>query len=83
MKKKTLHLDDDVALLLRQTLEQRGGSVDGLVNEALRLGLRSMFPASDRGRYSTPSVHLGGCLLGDDLDNIQEVLAREDSEKLR
>ena len=78
----TLSLDDDVAALLEKLRKERDGSFKVLVNEALRRGLLELSRPEKRPPepYRTPSVSLGGCLLGDDLDDVAGVLAIAEGE---
>jgi len=71
----TLTLDDDVAALLKQTLERRKDELRVVVNEALRYGLRRMSgPPERRATYPTPSIDTGRCLIPN-VDEVAEVLA--------
>jgi len=76
----TLTLDDDVAAILRRLRKAGTKSLRELVNEALRLGLRSvMSPRKGRKRFRTVTANLGPCLVGD-VDNVAEVLAVAEGE---
>ena len=72
----TLSLDDDVAARLEQLRRSQGRPFKDLVNEALRAGLEAMARRGEQARsaYRTPSVPLGGSVIGA-LDNVQEVLS--------
>ena len=75
----TLSLDDDVARLLERL--RRGRSFRGLINEALRLGLRQLAsPPSRRQAVSTREVSLGRCLMPS-IDDVEEVLAVAEGER--
>ena len=78
----TLTLDDDVVALTERVRSASGRSLKATVNEALRLGLTGMLkPAGPTRRYRTPSVDLGPCLVGS-LDDVAEVLANAEDERL-
>lgn len=76
----TLTLDDDVAAQLSTLQRSRKGTFKDAVNEALRRGLKDLTaPAAPAKRYSTPTVDLGGCLIGS-LDDVAEALAVAEGE---
>jgi hypothetical protein len=78
-----LTLDDDVAAMLERLRTARRQSLRGLVNEALRVGLRSLAsPPRRRQPFPTRAVALGRCRPGS-LDNIAEVLAVAEGESFR
>ncbi len=78
----TLTLDDDVAALLRRAMKARKATLKGMVNDALRRGLQEMAaPEARRRPYRTPSVSLGRCLVGS-IDDVAEVLAVAEDERL-
>jgi hypothetical protein len=71
----TLTLDEDVAAMLERLRKRREQSFKGLVNEALRRGLKQMdAPPKRREPLRTHSVDLGRCRLGS-IDNVTEALA--------
>jgi hypothetical protein len=71
----TLIIDDDVLAALEQFQRDRNATLEEVVNEALRCGLREMHaPPTKRKRYATPSVDLGTPRIAN-IDNISEVLA--------
>jgi hypothetical protein len=75
----TLSLDDDVARLLARL--RRGRSLRGLVNEALRLGLRQLAAPTPRTTPpGTREADLGRCLMPS-VDDVQEVLAVAEGER--
>ncbi|HSB60571.1 MAG TPA: ribbon-helix-helix protein, CopG family [Vicinamibacteria bacterium] len=79
----TLTLDADVVALLEHLRAARRQSLKGLVNEALRLGLKSMAaPRKRRRPFRTQTVSLGRCRAGS-LDNIAEALALAEGESFR
>jgi hypothetical protein len=79
----TLTLDDDVAATLDRVRERENLSLKGVVNEALRRGLREMEAGEPtREAYSTAPVSLGGCLVGA-LDDVAEGLAVAEGEDFR
>ena len=78
----TLTLDKDVAVQLERIQRERGTSFKKVVNEAIRHGLRQMIRAPRRGqRYRTRTVSLGRCLIGS-LDDVAEVLAVAEGDRL-
>ena len=70
----TLTIDEDVAAILKRLRRSRDMSLKGLVNEALRRGLRDMRPPKRHSRRWTRSVNLGPLQIAS-IDNIAEVLA--------
>jgi hypothetical protein len=79
----TLTLDDDVAALLRRIASRRKASLKAVVNQALREGLRRMAtPAEPVRAYRTPGVDMGRCLVGN-VDDVAEVLAVAEGERVR
>jgi hypothetical protein len=75
----TLTLDDDVAAELER-LRNRDTSLEQLVNEALRRGLKEMTgEAKPRGELRTRSVALGRRRISG-IDNIAEALALTEGE---
>lgn len=79
----TLSLDEDVAALLERLRRNRRGSFKGLVNDALRRGLRDMAkPNSAPTRFETASADLGPCLIGN-IDDVADVLAIAEGEAFR
>lgn len=78
----TLTLDKDVAVQLERIQRQRGVAFKQIVNEALREGLRQMtLTPRPRKRFRTRTVSLGRCLVGS-LDDVAEVLAVSEGERL-
>jgi hypothetical protein len=76
----TLTLDDDVAAILERLRKSRDASLKGLVNEALRRGLKDMTSRTKRReRLQTRSVALGRLRIAS-LDNIGEALAIAEGE---
>jgi hypothetical protein len=79
----TLTLEDDVARELERACRARDEALKVVVNEALRIGLRSMSAPRKRGQpYRTRSVSLGACRM-DNVDNIAEALAIGEQEAYR
>ncbi len=78
----TLTLDDDVAALLRRVQAARNASFKEIVNEALRRGLQQVAAPPPRPPYRTPSVDVGGCLLGS-IDDVSEALALAEGDAFR
>ena len=78
-----MSLDADVAAQLDRLQKERNSSFKETVNEALRLGLKSMAtPAPKRKKFRTKSVNTGRCLLPN-VDNIGEVLAHLEGENYK
>lgn len=75
----TLTLADDVAALLDRVRRRTGGSLKGVVNEALRRGLAGMLSDETPPEpFETRSVSLRPCV--PDVDDVAEVLARGEGE---
>lgn len=71
----TLTLDQDVAVTLERLRKEREITMKKLVNEALREGLRVLEnPPEDSASFTTDTVSLGRCLIGD-LADVAEALA--------
>ena len=78
-----LTLDDDVAALLERVRAERQAGLKDVVNDALRLGLRSLAGRPRRRAvYRTETVSLGRCLVGD-LADVSEALAVAEGEAFR
>lgn len=76
----TLTLDKDVAAMLARLRKSRGGTLKGLVNGALRQGLKQIArPPKRRKDLRTESADLGTCRLGN-VDNVAEILAVVEGE---
>jgi hypothetical protein len=79
----TLTLEADVAAALKRIQAERGLSLKGAVNQALRRGLSVMDePKATRAPYRTPSTSVGKCLIGG-LDDVAEALATGEGEPFR
>lgn len=79
----TLSLDDDVAALLERIQKATKKGLKETVNEGLRRGLKLMESPTKPGKsFRTRSVSLGRCLLGS-IDDVAEVLAVAEGERLR
>jgi hypothetical protein len=79
----TLTLDDDVAAVLRRLQKSRDASLKGLINEALRRGLKDMSAKPKRrAPLRTRSVALGRVRLAA-IDNVAEALAIAEGEAFR
>jgi hypothetical protein len=79
----TLTIEDDVAAELERLRRERGGSLKGLVNEGLRLGLREMTNRPKRKKpFRTRSFDTGGVLVKS-IDNVAELLAEIEGEAFR
>jgi class 3 adenylate cyclase len=79
----TLTLDPDVAARLESLQRERGVPFKVIVNDTLREGLKQFQQASPRRKvFRTPTVSLGRCLIGN-LDDVAEVLAVAEGERLK
>ncbi len=78
----TLAIDDDVLDRARGVAEQRHTPFRQVVNEALRVGLRSFAEPAPCKPYRT-HPHKLGLQPGKSLDNIQELLAQSEGEDFR
>jgi len=79
----TLTIDDDVAAFLEDMRRTRNTSLQSVVNEVLRQGLKEMTTPSRRGKpYQSRAVSLGRCLVGN-LDDISEALAIAEGEDFK
>lgn len=73
-------IDDDVAVRLEQERGKRGVSFKDIINDVLRAGLDGL--GQPKGRpveFRTKGFALGPNLVGS-LDNVEEVLSREEGE---
>lgn len=76
----TLTLDPDVAKLAVRVKRGRRTSLEAIINEALRHGLRIMATPTEQPEvYRTSSADLGRCRIGS-LDDIADVLAIVEGE---
>jgi hypothetical protein len=72
----TLTIDDDIAAALERLRRSHDASLEDLINEALRRGLREMATSAKRNKpFRTQSVDLGSPLLAN-VDNIAKILVR-------
>ena len=79
----TITLDDDVAAIIERLRKTRNLSLKGVINDALREGLKhASSPRGKRTVAPTRPVDLGRCLL-DGVDDIADVLAVVERESLR
>ncbi|MBC7779609.1 MAG: DUF2191 domain-containing protein [Proteobacteria bacterium] len=79
----TLSLDKDVAAQLARLRRSSDANFKGLINEALRRGLRELEGKAPRkSSFETSAVSLGRCKLGD-VDNISDVLAAAEGESFK
>lgn len=78
----TLTLDDDVVATLHRVQEARRVGFTEVVNEVLRLGLQQLDAPRQKSAYRTPSVSLGGCLLGS-VDDVSAVLSFAEGDAYR
>jgi len=72
----TLTLDDDVEVLIRKAMRERGETFKVVVNAAIRDGLRHEVRPKRRDNIELP-VFSGGRLLIGSVDNVAEVLPDE------
>lgn len=73
----TLTIDDDVAIALERVRERNALTLEGVVNEALRRGLRAMDAEAEAGAGSRTSYRIRPRALGQarvDVANVQEAL---------
>lgn len=79
----TLSLDDDVASRLDNLRRRRRSTFKQVVNQALREGLAVLEgPVATGAPFTTATASLGRPLLGD-LDDVAQVLAVAEDERLR
>lgn len=71
LMRTTLTLDDDVAALLREEAERSGRPFRHVVNQAIRLGLRTGTPAGRRKPFRT-RPHAFRFKPGVDLDKLSQ-----------
>ena len=75
----TLTLDDDVAVQLERLRRARDVSLEDLVNDVLRRGLRDMtMQPKKREPFRTRAFHMGTPLIN--IDNVAEALAYLEGE---
>ncbi|MGH2759948.1 MAG: hypothetical protein ACRDKJ_10360, partial [Actinomycetota bacterium] len=76
----TLTLSDDVAALLKRARARAGGTLRGVVNEALRRGLCEMLEERPPSRrFRTKQVSLRPSV--PDIDDVAEALAVAEGER--
>lgn len=81
--KEILIIDDDVLAALEQFRRDRNATLEEVVNEALRCGLREMdAQPKPRMPFRTMSVDCGTPLIAN-IDNVAEVLAVVEGEAFR
>ena len=78
----TLSIDDDVLEKAKATAAKRRLPFRTVINEALRAGLRTIATPPDAVPYQTKPHNLG-LKAGNNLDNIQELLAQIEGEDSR
>ncbi len=77
----TLTLDEDVAIALERIRRRESLTFKGVVNEALRRGLRLMDAEAQRSQeqvYTLPTWNSGGMHIA--IDNVAEALAWAEGE---
>jgi hypothetical protein len=80
--RKTLSLDEDVAIQLGRLRRARSASLKDIVNEALRRGLRDMnAPRRRREAFRTRACNMGSPMIN--IDNIAETLAVLEGEAFK
>jgi hypothetical protein len=80
--KTMLTVEDDVASDLEQLRQVRKVSLEELINEALRLGLKEMTSPGNRQNIRTRVVSLGGLRIAS-VDNIADVIATAEGEDFK
>jgi predicted CopG family antitoxin len=79
----TLTIDDDVAAQLERLRRERDASLEDIIDEAIRRGLRDMAMAPQRREpFRTRSADVGEMLIPD-IDNAAEVLALIEGDPLK
>ncbi|MGE0104922.1 MAG: CopG family transcriptional regulator [Blastocatellales bacterium] len=79
----SLRLDEDVAAAIEKLRKDRKMSLEEIINEALRLGLRQMESKSVKRKvFRTRAVSLGRCRIGS-IDNVDEALVVADRETFK
>ena len=77
----TLTIDEDVAIALERIRQRESLTVKGVVNEALRRGLRLMDAEAQKAEeqlYTLPTWNSGGMRIA--MDNVAEALAWAEGE---
>lgn len=78
----TLTLDDDVAKQLESQLADKKRTMKDVINQALRIGLRSLEKSADpQEKFETEPASLAPRI--DNVDNIAELLGDEDLVKFQ
>jgi hypothetical protein len=78
----TLSIDDDVMDKAKLIAAKTRRPLRTVVNEALRAGLDKVEQPAKQRRYNT-EPHAMGLRLGNNLDNLQELLAHNEGEDSR
>ena len=79
----TLTLDKDIAAMVERLRKSRRQTMQALINDALRQGLKSLTaPNRARKDFETESVDLGRCLVRN-VDDMAESIACGESESFR
>jgi hypothetical protein len=78
----TLSIDDDVMDKAKLIAAKTRRPLRTVVNEALRAGLDKVEQPAKQRRYKT-EPHAMGLRLGNNLDNLQELLAQNEGEAFR
>jgi hypothetical protein len=78
----TITLDEDVAKSIDRLVAERGSRPKDVVNELLRIGLRSARAPAKRETYTLEPVDLGRCLIGDVAD-VAAALAAAEGDRYR
>lgn len=80
--RKTLSLDDDVAVQIERFRRARNATLQDIVNGALRRGLRDMnAPPRERRVFRARAFHMGKPLIK--IDNAAEALAYLEGEAFK
>jgi hypothetical protein len=79
----TLTIDEDVAEVLKRLRKDGEQSLKGLVNEALRRGLKETESRPKRQKpFRTRAVDIGRCRIGN-IENVTEALAVAENESFK
>ena len=79
----TLTIDEDVAATLERLRRQREASLEDIVNEALRRGLRDMTTPAKRTKPFQIHPFDVGAMVIPDIDNVAEVIAAVDGDAFK
>ena len=77
----TLTIEDDVAVELERFRHERGRTLNDVINDALRRGLREMRPSPERKPFRTAGHDMGKFLVN--VDNVAEAIAHAERENFK